>query len=147
MNERRPELRVSDAERQAAVDRLRVAHDDGRLDLLEFDERMAAAYRAVTWADIDALFTDLPAPGPPARRPAPAHTDRVAAGLPTALRALWVTWGAVVAVNLTVWLLVSAGNGGPDYFWPVWLLVPGAALFAVSAGVLRLRGRGPGGPQ
>jgi hypothetical protein len=37
-------------------------------------------------------------------------------------------------------VLVSVGNGQPDYFWPMWLLVPGAVLAAVSASVLAARG-------
>jgi len=58
----REQLRVSDADRQAAVDRLRRAHDEGRLDLEEYDRRLAAAYGSVTFADPDRLFTDLPGP-------------------------------------------------------------------------------------
>jgi len=45
----------------------------------------------------------------------------------------------VVSINVTVWLLVSLGNGDLEYFWPMWLAVPGAALFAVSASVLAAR--------
>jgi hypothetical protein len=56
------QIRVSDAERQAAADRLRAAMTDGRLDLLEYDDRIARAYGAVTYGDLDELFTDLPAP-------------------------------------------------------------------------------------
>ena len=53
---------MSDAERQSAVDALRVAFSDGRLDLAEYDERIGRAYAAVTYADLDRLFTDLPHP-------------------------------------------------------------------------------------
>jgi hypothetical protein len=28
---------------------------------------------------------------------------------------------------------VSLGNGRPDYFWPMWLAVPGALLAALRA--------------
>jgi hypothetical protein len=42
-------------------------------------------------------------------------------------------------INLTVWLLTS---GELDNFWPIWFLVPGAALLGVSVGVTALmRGR------
>lgn len=58
----RQQWRVSDGERQAAVDRLRRAHDEGRLDFAEYDHRLAAAYGSVTYADLDQLFTDLPGP-------------------------------------------------------------------------------------
>ena len=55
-------LRVSDAERQAAVDVLRVAFTEGRLDLTEYETRIGAAYGAKTYGDLDGLFTDLPRP-------------------------------------------------------------------------------------
>jgi hypothetical protein len=54
------QLRVSDAERQAAADRLGGAMAVGRLDLLEYDKRIALAYSAVTYGDLDQLFLDLP---------------------------------------------------------------------------------------
>jgi hypothetical protein len=58
----REQLRVSDTDRQTAVDALRRAHDEGRLELDEYDRRLADAFAAVTFADLDRLFTDLPRP-------------------------------------------------------------------------------------
>jgi hypothetical protein len=55
-------MRVSDAERQAAAERLGAAMADGRLDPVEYDERIALAYAAVTYGDLDRLFVDLPGP-------------------------------------------------------------------------------------
>jgi hypothetical protein len=54
---------------------------------------------------------------------------------------LWTVWGAVAAVNVMVWFVVAATTGlGLDlYLWPVWLLVPGAALLAVTVGVQSIR--------
>jgi Domain of unknown function (DUF1707) len=146
-------MRVSDADRRAAGERLRLALSEGRLDFAEYDDRIARAYRAVTYGDLDDLFTDLPAPVParpaaaalpvhPAARPGAVPAAR--RGLPTALRVLWTIWASVVAVNLVVWLLVSIGNGVPDTFWPMWLLVPGAVLAAVTASVMAARRPGPG---
>jgi hypothetical protein len=62
MSVEREQLRVSDAERQLAVDGLWVAFSEGRLDLAEYDARIAHAYGAVTYGDLDRLFTDLPRP-------------------------------------------------------------------------------------
>jgi hypothetical protein len=131
---------------------------DGRLDLLEYDTRLARAYQAVTYADLDQLFTDLPAHGDVAVHAAAASTPAVApqaksvavprpvpavrtgfAGLPLALKILWTIWFGAVLINLTVWLLVSLGNGGPDYFWPMWMAVPGVALTGVTAAVTAAR--------
>ena len=147
-------MRVSDRDRQAAADRLRVAHDEGRLDFAEYDERLARAYQAVHVADLEPLFADLPVSAgvvEPARRPGPP-TSRAALTahpavrhMPTALTVLWIVWASVVASNLTVWLLVSLGNG-LVYFWPMWLLVPGAVLAVVSAGVGAVRHPGPVDP-
>ena len=144
-------MRVSDAERQVAADRLRAAMGEGRLDLLEYDTRLARAYQAVTYADLDQLFADLPAhasapvaipsPKPVAvSRPVPAVRTGFA-GLPLALKILWTIWLGAVLINLTVWLLVSLGNGEPDYFWPMWLAVPGVALGGVTAVVGAARSR------
>jgi hypothetical protein len=55
-------IRVSDAERQAAAERLGAALADGRLDMLEYEDRIARAYGAVTYGDLDQLFGDLPGP-------------------------------------------------------------------------------------
>jgi hypothetical protein len=62
MDVERERLRVSDAERQAAAESLGAAFRDGRLDILEYDDRIARAYGAVTYSDLDRLFTDLARP-------------------------------------------------------------------------------------
>lgn len=69
---RREQLRVSDAERQRAAYSLATAFQDGRLDLSEYDARLARAYGAVTYGDLDRLFTDLPRPATPMMTPPPA---------------------------------------------------------------------------
>jgi hypothetical protein len=54
------ELRVSDVERQAVARRLERAFRDGRLTVVEFDERTRAAYAAMTRSELDDLTEDLP---------------------------------------------------------------------------------------
>ncbi len=56
-------IRASDAEREAAVDRLREAGGEGRLTLEELAERSEAAYAAVGRSDLTQLLADLPAAG------------------------------------------------------------------------------------
>src|SRR3712207_8360072 len=58
-----PEQRASDAEREAAAERIRVAAGDGRLDADELEERLERAYAARTVGDLEALTRDLPEPG------------------------------------------------------------------------------------
>jgi hypothetical protein len=128
--EKRAEMRAADVDRQAAADRLRAAMEEGRLDLLEYDTRLATAYSAVTYGDLDQLFTDLPERGARAVAPAghrsrevPAVWSPVAVGdegfltrIPTPLKVLWTIWLAVLSINLTVWLLVSISSGEAVYF-------------------------------
>lgn len=58
-----PALRASDADRERVVDRLRDAVAEGRLDMDEFEERLDAAYRSRTYAELEPLTRDLPALG------------------------------------------------------------------------------------
>lgn len=57
-------LRLSDADRDAAVAMLRQHVEAGRLDQQEFSDRMGAALAARFASDLEPLFTDLPAPRP-----------------------------------------------------------------------------------
>jgi hypothetical protein len=72
VSEQHPELRVSDAEREAAVGRLRVAGGEGRLTLEELAERVELADAARTRGDLDILTADLPDTG---RRFTPATAE------------------------------------------------------------------------
>lgn len=152
MDERRA-LRASDSDREAAVARLRSALNEGRLNVHEYDDRMASAYQAVTYGDLADLFTDLPSTAaPPAKatrrdiatpsaaRPADIEPVGLFATLPTTLKVLWTIWVTVVCINLVVWTLVSLSNGDPEYFWPMWVIgPPGATLFGLSIGAIALR--------
>ncbi|MEV7414240.1 DUF1707 domain-containing protein [Streptomyces sp. NPDC089919] len=74
MSEELPELRASDADRERVVERLRDAVAEGRLDMDEFEERLEAAYRSRTYAELAPLTRDLPG-APAAAAPVPvAHT-------------------------------------------------------------------------
>ena len=53
-------LRVGTAEREAVADILRREHVAGRLDIDEFDERVARCLAAKTYAELDQLIGDLP---------------------------------------------------------------------------------------
>jgi hypothetical protein len=57
---RPPVVRAADSDRDAVVSRLQAAVGEGRIDLDEFGQRAAAAYAAVTTAELDALLADLP---------------------------------------------------------------------------------------
>ena len=68
--DRRPEVRIGHAERQAAIDALNEHFSAGRLTLHEFDERTARAIAAITRTELEPLFQDLPALGTAPTMPA-----------------------------------------------------------------------------
>jgi hypothetical protein len=58
------EMRVGDAEREAAAAELREHYASGRLTLDELNERVDKAFAAKTRGDLNALMTDLPSARP-----------------------------------------------------------------------------------
>jgi DUF1707 SHOCT-like domain len=61
-------LRVGDHERDAVAEILRQEHVKGRLDEVEFQQRLDACLVAKTYANLDALIADLPSDEPPRHR-------------------------------------------------------------------------------
>jgi hypothetical protein len=57
-----PGIRLSDADRQAVVDVLKNASAEGRITLVEYDERVTAAYAARYQPELEPLLADLPRP-------------------------------------------------------------------------------------
>jgi hypothetical protein len=137
-------MRAADADRHVVAERLKAALDEGRLSLHEYDDRVKQAYAAATYADLQPLVSDLPMPGMSAadvdarRR---ADIRRQARRLPTGLAVLWIIWGSLMAVNLVAWMLVAmtVPDDADVYPWPIWLLLPGAALLVTTIGVQSVR--------
>lgn len=137
----RARLRVGDTDRQAVADRLREALNEGRLTLVEYDERVRQAYGALTYADLDGLLGDLPArsteasavvPAPAAAQPAVPGAEPVpAGGARYRLPAAWTAWGTAVSITGLIWLLTSLSSGHAHYFWPVWVAGPWGAVLLV----------------
>lgn len=128
-------MRVSDAERDVVLDRLREALVEGRLDQTELSERSDAALKARTVGDLRPLTADLP-PGPARplavpRRPAagPGGGQDVAVrartGLATLAGAFSWGWLPIFVACTLVWV-ISGHAGG---FWPAWVLVWAAFSF------------------
>ena len=61
----KPELRASDDDREVAVERLRTAALDGRLDSDELEERLAQAYAARWCSELERLTEDVTLPPAP----------------------------------------------------------------------------------
>ncbi len=144
---RKPELdklRAADVDRHKIAEQLKGALDEGRLTLAEYDDRVSQAYAARTYADLLGIVDDLPQPGLSADEVHARHLAeerRAVRKLPTALMVLWTIYGSIAAINLMVWFLVVMTAETEIYPWPVWLLVPGAALTATTVGVQSIRSR------
>jgi len=130
MSEAPEGLRVGDAERSAVAARLTEAHAEGRLTLLEFDERVRDAWAARTAAELAPLTSDLPVAAPAAPAAPPAPRDRRG---DAGLRAAVAVWAAVSVLNLAIWLAVSVGTGAAVYPWWVWVAGPWGMMLAVRA--------------
>ncbi|BCK54174.1 hypothetical protein NWFMUON74_19460 [Nocardia wallacei] len=117
-------MRASDADREKYVARLRLAMDEGRLNLPEFDERVQRVYTARTYGELEPLLSDLPA-----QRISP-HAERSSAGrVPTWVLIMWTPWVFVNLLCVVIWLATGMG-----YFWPFWVEVPwGLALCIPTA--------------
>src|ERR671932_647493 len=118
-----PNLRAADSDRQAVAAALGRHLSDGRLTVEEYDERLAKAYAARTYGDLDALFADLPrsTPARPAPRPAPELALAAAGAGGCAarrgnVRGAWAGWTTVAVIVTAIWLFSSVA-GGFHHFW------------------------------
>ena len=66
-----PQLRCSDAEREAAIEKLNKAAVEGRLSHEELEQRIAAAYSAKWVGDLARITSDVTPPPPAAPPPQP----------------------------------------------------------------------------
>jgi len=135
-----PHLRAADADRAAVADALGTHMAAGRLTIDEFDDRLARAYAAKTYGELDELTADLPplrqsraaVPTPrPETRPSTggASPDPWAGGWDSSHS--WRAWLTTTLIVLTVWGVTSLANWQLVYFWPVWVFGPwGAVLLA-----------------
>lgn len=98
--------RVSDAERDAVVEQLRLNMADGRLDIEEYGERVTATLAARTGADLQTVLADLPQVVPPEE----AVRKRRAS-----VRAILTPYLAVNLFLVVIWAISGFG-----YFWPIW---------------------------
>jgi hypothetical protein len=103
-----PELRIGDAEREAAVSALGEHYAAGRLSKEEYDERASQAYQARTRSALWPLFADLPRPEAE-RPPAPPTGGRTRTG-----HQGW-RLGAALLPMLVVFFVVSLLVGHPVF--------------------------------
>src|SRR5918992_1490387 len=103
---RTPDLRASDADREPTAERLRIAALEGRLDPMELDQRMSAAYAARYCSELARLTVDVTPPAPPPALPARPTFVRSTPTNGLAIASVvagifWLWWlGSAVAVIL-----------------------------------------------
>jgi hypothetical protein len=90
-------VRATDNDRERVASTLRVAAGEGALSVEELDERLSAAYSAITRAELVHLVSDLPALPGAAPAPAPAV---VKASEPSRF---WV-WALIPIVGAGSWV-------------------------------------------
>lgn len=134
-------LRCSDADRDRAAGVLRDSLGEGRIDLVELDERLDQIYQAKTYGDLTSAMADLPAWSPPAPPEVPAGSPmpvtpgwgRPASSFRQRRVFLWVA-----ALCWLLWLTATATNphgGGPG----ILLLVPVVWGYALLSRARRRR--------
>lgn len=135
-----PHLRAADADRAAVATRLGDQMSAGRLTVAEYDERLARAYAARTYGELEALTADLPQPAPQPVAVRTAHVPGHGAsacgwsGGPSR-EAAWRNWAVVAVIVLTVWTATAIGSADLPHFWPIWVIGPwGAVLLAQTLG-------------
>ncbi|WP_100499029.1 DUF1707 SHOCT-like domain-containing protein [Geodermatophilus chilensis] len=141
-----PHLRAADADRAAVATQLGEQMSAGRLTVAEYDERLARAYAARTYGELEALTADLPRPAAQPPAPAPAAHGAVHrtpacgwSGGPSR-QAAWRNWAVTAVIVLTVWIAGSIASSDLQYPWPIWVIGPWGAVLAAQT--LGRRGSG-----
>ena len=120
------EIRVGDAERSDALDRLGTLFADGYLDVAEFEERTGQAAVARTRGELSMLFDDLPAEPVALEKRAPSEVelDEKLAAKRKMDTAIYTT----LIGGLAVFFVLQLGFD-LDYAWVVYPVV-GILVFA-----------------
>ena len=116
------ELRITDAERDAASTRLRKAFAEGRLDDGELTDRLETVYRAKTASELEPAYAGLPVLHTPTP-PAPVQSSDT----PGLLEHAAVRSALFVCAVVTIIYLLTTPGG---YFWPQWVYLGMAVSIA-----------------
>jgi hypothetical protein len=123
----RSHMRISDADRAATAERLRIALDEGRLDITEYDERVRSAYAATTYGELEPITADLPpVPVPAVKKPAAAVDRRKWLNE-------WREWLGGAIIMIAIWGTTSLVSGSLHAFWPAIPLGIWAAVLLAGA--------------
>lgn len=121
------DMRAGDSDRDTAREILTEAYAEGRIDRLEYDQRIESALQAHHLGQLVPILNDIsitPVGQRPMQPQAPVQPDSPARpaqrssddGRKGAVR----TAVFVVGVTNLVWLMVSITSGQLTYYWPMW---------------------------
>lgn len=137
------EKRVGDDDRSVVAEQLRVALEQGRLELAEYDDRVSRAYTAKTYGDLDELLADMPGIPPASQTLAVADNSTTAVpdtdgtkdteSPPTTvstnrkskkqeLKKTWTSFGGAAIFFTGFWAIGWIASGELPYYWPTWVL-------------------------
>jgi hypothetical protein len=136
--------RTGYADREAVIERLRVAAGDGMLDPDELDARIEAATAAKTFDQLARLTADLPAPAPLPHRRQPWTGGVLSAlvpGLGSAVNGRW--WNALVIFGTWFAIMLVGGSLNEHNPWvnvlmPLWF---GVYVIGIVDGVRSVQRR------
>ncbi|WP_216899915.1 DUF1707 SHOCT-like domain-containing protein [Nocardia alni] len=124
-----PGTRAGDAERQQVADLLARHLGAGRIDLTEYDQRVAQVWAATTREDLQVVLSDLPTLSKRETPQRNSHPIR----FPIWQRIEGAAWVGVGVLSLMIWGLISLGMGQFTYPWPMWVIGPWGAALAFRA--------------
>lgn len=115
-------IRATDADRDHALDLVREAYADGRLNREEFDARSADVLEVRTLGEVIPLLRDLVVSPPLANGAGSVavsiHTQAVRE-YQGDLRDARNGWIFVSTLCVGIWVATSIASGGPYFFWPI----------------------------
>jgi hypothetical protein len=118
-----PGTRASDAERDKVVRLLGRHMADGRIDLAEYDQRIARVYATTTRDDLQLVLSDLPKLSKDTPAQANSRTR-----FPIWQQIEGSAWLGVSVLVILIWGAISLGVGEFTYPWPLWVIGPWGAV-------------------
>lgn len=143
----RPDLRIGDADREAAAATLREHYAQGRLTLEEFNQRLDAVFASTTQSQLNHITQDLPhVPAPAPSLPVTAGASRERARREYQSGRPRLGLFPVIIAALATWLLIFDLHLRM-FPWPGKLAIFLAILAGVRGLLRRVFGLGRGRPR
>lgn len=129
--ERRPEMRAADSDRDQIAERLADALAEGRLDLTEYDARLAQAMSAKTLGELERIVDDLPLSKAQVEQEKRAAEERRRDAARRAMVDRWRGWFGIAVLLNVIWLFTVISSGELLFYWPA---IPLGIMAAINLG-------------